>query len=121
MKDERAGGRRRRYLAAALLAFCGYLTLESFLPPDRQPSAAACVALIRGYQAVGSPAMASMGVRCRYTPTCSHYASAAFGHYGTMEGLARTAGRIWRCSPWGGEGYDPAVASLTRVAQETPE
>ena len=121
MKDERAG--RRRLLAAALLSILGYLSLESVLPPDRQPSAAAAVALIRGYQSVGSPAMASMGVRCRYNPTCSHYAAAAFGHYGAMEGLVRTAGRVWRCSPWGGMGYDPAVASTSRgpLQQETPE
>jgi uncharacterized protein len=115
MRNEGAAGRRRRVLAAVLLALGAYFTLESLLPPERQPSAALCVGLIRGYQAVGSPAMAASGVRCRYTPTCSHYAAAAFDHYGTMEGLVRTAGRLWRCSPWGGAGYDPAVASLSRT------
>ncbi|HEX7897252.1 MAG TPA: membrane protein insertion efficiency factor YidD [Planctomycetota bacterium] len=120
MKHERG----RRVLAAALLAVCAYFSLEASLPPDRQPSAAAVVALIRGYQATGSPAMASMGVQCRYSPTCSHYAAAAFSHYGTMEGLVRTAGRLWRCSPWGGTGYDPAVATTSHGPirqQETPE
>ena len=123
MNDERAGGRRRRILAAALLAVFSYFFLESFLPPARQPSTAVCVGLIRGYQKTGSPVMASAGVRCRYTPTCSHYAAAAFSHYGTIEGGVRTAGRVWRCSPWGGTGYDPAVASLSRIPiqQETPE
>lgn len=121
MNNDRAVG-RRKIIAATLLAIGGYLSLESFLPPDRQASAVACVTAIRGYQAVGSPAMAAAGVRCRYTPTCSHYAAAAFSHYGTLEGFARTAGRLWRCSPWGGMGHDPAVASLAFVPpQETPE
>jgi len=59
-------------------------------------------------------------VSCRYTPTCSRYAAAALSHYGTLEGVARTAGRLWRCSPWGGTGYDPAVASLRAQEQTTP-
>jgi putative membrane protein insertion efficiency factor len=113
MHGERMGWKRRA-LAAALGAICVYLSLESLLPPERQPTASIGLAAIRGYQAVGSPALAGMGVRCRYTPTCSHYAAAALSHYGTLEGVARTAGRLWRCSPWGGSGYDPAVASLTR-------
>lgn len=121
MKDERWWGRRRLW-AAALGALCAYLSAETLLPPAQQPTALACLAAIRGYQAVGAPAMADAGVRCRYTPTCSHYAVAALSHYGAMEGLARTAGRLWRCSPWGGVGHDPAVASLVFVPrQETPE
>jgi putative membrane protein insertion efficiency factor len=111
MKVEGTVG-RRRLLAAAVGALCAYLSLETFLPPASQPTARACLAAIRGYQAVGSPAMAEMGVACKYRPTCSHYAVAALSHYGTLEGLVRTAGRLWRCSPWGGAGYDPAVVSL---------
>ena len=117
------GERRRRLIAAAIGALCVYFSLESLLPARHQPSAALGLAAIRGYQALGSPAMAKMGVRCRYTPTCSHYAAASLRHYGTLEGVARTAGRLWRCSPWGGAGYDPAVASLSAgpIQQETPE
>ena len=109
--DADSGSRRRRLLAAALIGLLAYLGLESLLPPSSQPTAWAARTAIRGYQVAGSPAMASMGVRCRYTPTCSHYAAAAIGHYGTLEGGLRAAGRLWRCSPWGGAGYDPAVAS----------
>jgi putative membrane protein insertion efficiency factor len=120
---EARGPGRRRLLAAVLIGGLAYLSAESLLPPSRQPTAWAARTAIRGYQVAGSPAMASMGVRCRYTPTCSHYAAAAIGHYGTVEGLVRTAGRIWRCSPWGGMGYDPAVASRTPVLvrQETQD
>jgi uncharacterized protein len=101
-------------MATALIGLLASLSLESLLPPSRQPSARTALAAIRGYQAIGSPAAASLGVRCRYTPTCSHYATAAIGRSGTLEGLALTAGRIWRCSPWGGAGYDPATASPSR-------
>lgn len=122
MMDQGTAG-RRRLVAAAIGLLCAYLSAEALLPPERQPTSRAGLAAIRGYQSLGSPAMAELGVRCRYTPSCSHYASAALSHYGTLEGVVRTAGRLWRCSPWGGAGYDPAVASLSRspLRQETPE
>jgi putative membrane protein insertion efficiency factor len=53
--------------------------------------------------------METGGVQCRYRPTCSHYAEDAIAHYGFVSGSVRAMGRIWRCSPWGGSGYDPAV------------
>jgi putative membrane protein insertion efficiency factor len=106
-------------------ALCVYLTAEAFLPASSQPSARMSVGLLRAYQALGSPAMAACGVQCRYRPTCSHYAVDAISYYGTLGGLARTAGRLWRCSPWGGSGYDPAVeehsAAYLAPQQETEE
>ena len=86
-----------------------YLALESFLPPMWQPSARVGVVLIHGYQAVGSPAARAIGVRCRFEPSCSRYAEDAISHYGTVPGVLKAIGRLWRCSPWGGGGYDPAV------------
>lgn len=86
-----------------------YLAAESLLPAAWQPSARACVLLIHGYQAVGSPVVRAVGVRCRYQPSCSVYAVDAISHYGTLPGIVRTLGRLWRCSPWGGAGYDPAA------------
>lgn len=107
------------------LGLTAYLLAESFFPARVQPTARLSGAAIDAYQAVGSPALKAIGVRCRYTPTCSHYAEDAIGHYGTLGGVARTAGRLWRCSPWGGSGHDPAVPGLSTVAsttqQETPE
>ncbi|HZE97810.1 MAG TPA: membrane protein insertion efficiency factor YidD [Planctomycetota bacterium] len=91
------------------MALTVYLTAESFLPACSQPTAQASLALIHAYQATGSKMMESGGVHCRYTPTCSHYAEDAIGYYGTVSGIVRATGRIWRCSPWGGTGYDPAV------------
>ncbi|NPV29389.1 MAG: membrane protein insertion efficiency factor YidD [Firmicutes bacterium] len=45
--------------------------------------------------------------RCRYEPTCSHYAIQAVRRYGAGRGLALALSRVLRCHPWGGGGYDP--------------
>jgi putative membrane protein insertion efficiency factor len=107
------------------LALTVYLTAESFLPAPTQPTARLGVAMIHGYQSVGSPLMKSSGVQCRYEPTCSHYAEDAIAYYGTVGGVLRACGRLWRCSPWGGSGYDPAVeehsAAYVAPQQETEE
>lgn len=60
--------------------------------------------LIRVYQRVISPLM---GPKCRYTPTCSHYAVTALKKYGLFKGMWLAIKRIGRCHPWGGSGYDP--------------
>src|SRR5688572_12094067 len=118
---------RGRAVLLACGAVCLYLVTEAFLPPASQPSAKVGVALLHAYQATGSKLLKASGLQCRYTPTCSHYAEDAITYRGTLNGVAMTVGRLWRCSPWGGAGYDPAVE--TRAAaylapqetQETPE
>lgn len=102
-------GRRRRVVIGILLGLLLYLAGESLAPPAWQPSAYACVGFLHIYQAVGSPIARALGVHCRYQPSCSHYAQDAITAYGTIPGIARALGRLWRCSPWGGGGYDPAV------------
>jgi putative component of membrane protein insertase Oxa1/YidC/SpoIIIJ protein YidD len=117
----------RRGLKAALLSLFGlsvYLSAEAIQPADRQLSARAGLAMLDAYQTTASPLLKTAGFRCRYTPSCSHYAGEAIAHYGTVEGILRGSGRLWLCSPWGGTGYDPAVrASATRtgLTQETSE
>jgi putative membrane protein insertion efficiency factor len=44
---------------------------------------------------------------CRYTPTCSAYAITALSRYGAAKGSWLALKRIFRCHPWGGQGYDP--------------
>lgn len=44
---------------------------------------------------------------CRYTPSCSAYAVTAYERYGFLWGSILTAGRLGRCTPWGGQGDDP--------------
>ena len=62
------------------------------------------LALIRGYQRLLSPILAS---RCRYYPTCSDYAYEAVDRHGLFKGSLLAARRLGRCNPVGGEGYDP--------------
>lgn len=60
--------------------------------------------LIRVYQWGISPLL---GPKCRFTPTCSHYAAEALQKHGLLRGLWLSVKRIGRCHPWGGSGYDP--------------
>ncbi len=62
------------------------------------------ILLIKFYQYVISPAI---GPKCRYTPTCSHYALDAINKYGVLKGIWLALKRIGRCHPWGGHGHDP--------------
>lgn len=66
---------------------------------------AALIALpVRGYRLLLSP---WLGRSCRFQPTCSEYALDALREHGGLRGTALAAGRICRCHPWGGSGYDP--------------
>ena len=62
------------------------------------------IILIKLYQWIISP---WLGQKCRYTPTCSHYAVEALKKYGPIKGLWLTIKRVSKCHPWGGHGYDP--------------
>lgn len=62
------------------------------------------ILLIKLYQWVLSPVL---GPKCRYTPSCSHYALEALKKYGPLKGGWLALKRISRCHPWGGHGYDP--------------
>lgn len=88
-------------MAVAVAVLLAYLVVESFFPPKAQPSAYVCLGLIKAYQATFSKVLKASGAKCRFTPTCSHYGVGAIEKYGTLPGIARTAGRIFRCAPWG--------------------
>ncbi|WP_207632876.1 membrane protein insertion efficiency factor YidD [Foetidibacter luteolus] len=60
--------------------------------------------LIRIYQLIVSPVL---GPKCRFTPTCSHYAAEALKKHGLLKGGWLAVKRISRCRPGGGSGYDP--------------
>ena len=66
--------------------------------------------LVRVYQYSLSSVMAP---NCRYLPSCSEYAYQALGRHGAIRGCWLAAGRILRCHPWGGEGYDPVPPGRT--------
>ena len=59
---------------------------------------------IRFYQHAISPLL---GPRCRFQPTCSHYAVEAIEEWGVVKGSWLAVKRIGKCHPWGPWGYDP--------------
>lgn len=59
---------------------------------------------IRFYQYAISPLI---GPRCRFQPTCSHYAVEAIQEWGILKGTWLAIKRITKCHPWGPWGYDP--------------
>ena len=65
---------------------------------------AAVIAPIRAYQRVVSPLLPP---RCKYEPSCSHYAAQAIRQYGILRGLILAGWRVLRCNPWSHGGYDP--------------
>ena len=70
--------------------------------------------LIRFYQRWISPAL---GERCRFAPSCSHYAAGALREHGLLRGGWLAVRRIGRCHPWNPGGYDPVPsASATSLA-----
>lgn len=59
---------------------------------------------VRAYRLFLSP---WLGRSCRFQPTCSEYALEALARHGALRGSWLTAGRLLRCRPGGGHGYDP--------------
>lgn len=62
-----------------------------------------CLGTLRVYQASGF----LLRARCRFWPTCSHYAYEAIETHGAARGLLLAFKRILRCRPFGGHGFDP--------------
>lgn len=60
---------------------------------------------IKIYQYTLSPLLGPS--KCRFKPTCSHYAVEAIEEWGIFKGTYLAVRRILRCHPWGGFGYDP--------------
>ncbi len=72
--------------------------------PRTGPLAWAAIRMVRVYQVVLSPVL---GGRCRFAPSCSHYAIEAYERHGALRGTWLTLRRLLRCHPWGGSGFDP--------------
>ncbi len=62
------------------------------------------VILIKIYQLGISPLI---GPRCRFTPSCSHYAIEALKEYGLVKGAWLSGKRLLKCHPLNEGGYDP--------------
>lgn len=90
--------KKRALAAAALLLIAVALDLRR--PPSEQWSTAAAVGSIHLYQATLSPIYGRLGVRCRFTPTCSHYGEEVVRRFGVIKGGWLAAKRVLRCGPW---------------------
>lgn len=63
--------------------------------------------LIKLYKKYISPMFKSMGVECKYYPTCSEYTVQAIERYGCIKGIYLGIKRILKCNPFSKGGYDP--------------
>jgi putative membrane protein insertion efficiency factor len=91
---------RKRKAAIAALAFLLLLILDLSRPASAQVSARVLIGAIDAYQATFSIVNRKAGVRCRFKPSCSHYAEGAIKKYGALKGTGKAAWRILRCGPW---------------------
>jgi putative membrane protein insertion efficiency factor len=73
-------------------------------------SARLIIIVIRGYQLLLSPFLAS---RCRFYPSCSHYGVEAISQHGALRGSWMTLKRLLRCHPFASGGFDPVPAPKT--------
>ena len=55
---------------------------------------------IHVYQRTLAGPAARIGLRCRFTPTCSRYAETVIARDGIVRGGLLAIGRIARCGPW---------------------
>lgn len=60
--------------------------------------------LIKAYQWMISPLL---GPRCRFYPTCSHYAIEAIDRHGAWRGTRLAMKRLVKCHPFHEGGLDP--------------
>jgi putative membrane protein insertion efficiency factor len=60
--------------------------------------------LITAYQVTLGP---HFGGRCRFEPSCSHYAREAIERHGVLRGSWLSLVRLVKCGPWHAGGFDP--------------
>ena len=75
------------------------------------------ISLIKIYQYIISPLL---GPRCRYYPSCSHYAIEALQVHGVLKGFYYSVRRLLRCHPFSAGGVDLVPPALCQKHQ-TPK
>lgn len=91
---------RRRKATIAALVLLLLLAADLSRPASAQVSARVLIGAIDVYQATFSALNRKAGVRCRFKPTCSHYAEGTIKKHGALQGTGKAAWRILRCGPW---------------------
>jgi len=84
-------------MVAACLLTAALLAADVSRPPAQQLTARAALSGIHWYQAHVS---GRFGPTCRFTPTCSRYATVVIERHGFVRGSWLAARRIARCGPW---------------------
>jgi len=74
------------------------------------PARTLLIAAIRLYRVTLSHAL---GGRCRFFPSCSHYAEGAIRARGAIAGTVLAVWRVARCNPFGSGGVDLAPGRLS--------
>ena len=97
-QERKTSKRRLRWILLGAIVLL--LAFDMSRAPRSQASARLLLLAIGGYQAVLSPRLPSLGVQCRFTPTCSHYAEESIRRHGAFKGMGRALGRVARCGPW---------------------
>ena len=65
------------------------------------------ISIIKIYKKTLSPIFESLGIKCKYYPTCSEYTKQAIEKYGALKGSFLGIKRILKCNPFSKGGYDP--------------
>ncbi len=91
---------RRAWVGVALLSLVALLSWDLTRSPQHQITARLLIGGIDLYQATLSRAMPSLGVRCRFEPTCSRYTEVSIRRHGTVRGSWKGLTRLARCGPW---------------------
>lgn len=65
------------------------------------------IILIKFYQRWISPIFKSIGINCKYYPSCSEYMKQAIDKYGCLKGFLLGIKRLLKCNPFSKGGYDP--------------
>jgi uncharacterized protein len=89
----------RRIVGGTLLAAV-LIVADLRQAPADQWSAAAALSAIHVYQGTLSGWYERVGVRCRFTPTCSHYGEECIRRFGAATGGWLAMKRLLRCGPW---------------------
>ena len=80
-----------------LLVIASLLARDVSRAPGHQATARVAISAIRWYHTTLSP---HLGVRCRFTPSCSLYAMTVIERHGVVRGGWLAVRRVARCGPW---------------------
>ena len=65
------------------------------------------IKILKFYKKEVSPFFSTIGVHCKYEPTCSEYMMQAIEKYGAFKGFLLGIKRFFKCNPFSKGGYDP--------------